>query len=455
MSTSPGAGGAIPPVPPLPDSARSASRNRLAQTWSDPSRRPILVIGFAAVMIAIILLMVAITQLSPSESAAVTPTPTVTSPQSVTLVPTVLHLRSRSFFINPVNVSKGRWNYNTDSGKAEWVFGTLINYLVGLPASQENTDMLQALSDADEITLDLSNGQTLHFKYSGRQFVSPGSVDIFSQSRPGLTLVLLGATSEQRLVVTANYAVESEVGKPGPGTLGQINTPIELGGVKVTVLSARFLYNAPGIPVGSAFYMVDYTVENTGADPIDAGKFQIELQDYSTQKYKVSLTASQLGPNAVAKGQILPGIAATFTSGFEVPSNVTGPVLTWIFSPQPGFKAQASVAVPLVGPTPTPDPRSRVAIQITQAYFNADQSEMIIVGGIGNPANATIVMDTPDISLKTPEGALGTLRDTEPPLPWNLGPGQNQSFTLHFDRLPSTSATLKILFASFELSGLR
>jgi hypothetical protein len=237
--------------------------------------------------------------------------------------------------------------------------------------------------------------------------------------------------------------------------MGQINTPIELGGVKVTVLSARFLYNAPGIPVGSAFYMVDYTVENTGADPIDAGKFQIDLQDYSTQKYKVSLTASQLGPNAVAKGQILPGIAATFTSGFEVPSNVTGPVLIWIFSPQSGFKAQASVAVPLVGPTPTPDPRSRVAIQITQAYFNADQTEMIIVGGIGNPTNATIVVDTPDISLKTPEGALGTLRTTEPPLPWNLGPGQNQSFTLHFDRLPSTSATLKILFASFELSGLR
>ena len=219
MSTSPGAGGSIPPVPPSPDSARSAARNRLAQTWSDPSRRPILIIGFAAVMIAIILLMVAITQLSPSGSEDATPTPAGGTPP-ITVVPTVLHLRSRSFLINPVNVSKkeGRWNYNADSGKAEWVFGTLVNYLVGLPASQENTDMLQALSNADEITLDLSNGQTLHFKYSGRQFVSPSSADIFSQSRPGLTLVLLGATTEQRLVVTANYAVESEVGKPGPGT---------------------------------------------------------------------------------------------------------------------------------------------------------------------------------------------------------------------------------------------
>ena len=436
-------------------------RDRLASSWADPSRRSALVIGFLAVGLALVLVIVAIGQFAPS-TPEVTPTPDTgcvincgSAQQLVPPLPQVLHLRDRSIFVTPVNVAKGRWTTSSDTGKAEWVFGTFVNYVVGLPASQANNDMLQALSQADEITIDLSSGQTLHFRYAGRQFVSPGSSDIFSQSRPGLTLVLLGENTDQRLAVTASYAADSEVGQAGPGVLAQINTPVEIGGAKVTVLSARLVLNAPGIPVGSSFYLVDFTVENVGTNPLDAANFQIELQDYANQKYKLSTTASQQGPNSPPKGQLPPGISATFTAGFEVPSNVNGPVLVWIFSPQPGFKAQANVAVPLVGPTPTPDPRSRVTVQITQAYLNDDQTEIILVGGIGNPTSSTIVVSTADVSLSSPDNVFATLRSTEPALPWNLGPGQNQSFTLHFSRLPSASATLKVLFASFELNGLQ
>jgi hypothetical protein len=312
--------------------------------------------------------------------------------------------------------------------------------------------MLQAMSEADEIALDLSNGQTLSFRYAGRQFISPGSTDIFAQTHPGLTLVLLGDNNSQRLVVTANYLPDSEVGKPVPSSLAQINTPVQLGTTKVTVLSGRYIVNAPGLPVGSAFYLVDFTVENITSSPINAGDFVVGLQDYANQKYRLSKEASSLGPNSPVTGTLQPGTAATFTAGFEVPTNVTGPVLVWTFKPTPSFKAQANVAVPLVGPTPTPDPRSKITVQVTQAYFSTDQSEMIIVGGIGNPTNSPVTISPADISLSTPEGILATLHSTEPPLPLNLGPGQNQTLTLSFSRLPSASAVLKVVFASFQLT---
>ena len=148
----------------------------------------------------------------------------------------------------------------------------------------------------------------------------------------------------------------------------------------------------------------------------------------------------------------MPGIAATFTSGFDVPANVTGPVLVWNFKPNAQFKAQASVAVPLVGPTPTPDPRSKLTVQITQAYFNTEQTEMIVVGGVGNPTGVPVTVNASDIALSTPDGVFATIRGSEPPLPFNVGPGQTLTFSLRFSRLPGASAILRILLSSFELN---
>ncbi len=431
-------------------------RNRLKASWTDPARRPVLLLGFGAVGLSIVLLLVALTQIGP-RAPEVTPTPTSSCvnclpTQTTQAIPKTLRLRSRSKSIVPVTVEKGAWKPTADIEKAEWVYGTLINYVIGLPASQENSDMLQAMSETDEIVLDLSNGQSLTFRYTGRQFVSAGSVDIFAQSRPGLTLVLLGDNTDQRVVVTADYVPDSEVGKTVPSSLAQINTPIELGGAKVTVISARLVVNAPGVTVGSAFYLVDFTVENTGADALDAAGFVVELQDYANQKYKLSEKASSIGPNPPPGGQLLPGIAATFTSGFDVPANVTGPVLVWNFKPNAQFKAQASVAVPLVGPTPTPDPRSKLTVQITQAYFNTEQTEMIVVGGVGNPTGVPVTVNASDIALSTPDGVFATIRGSEPPLPFNVGPGQTLTFSLRFSRLPGAKAILRILLSSFELN---
>ena len=455
----------MPPAPSTPPSSDKNSgtlMDRFKGAWSDPSRRPSLVFGLAAVALALILVVVALGQVS-GTNQTIQPTPVDTgcvvncgpNSQAASNLPKVLHVRGRSILLNPVSMSDGQWKASAEAGRAEWVYGTFINYLIGVPFSQENSDMLKALSAADELSLDLANGQALNFKFVGRQLVTANDAEIFAQTKPGLTIVLLGENSDQRLVVTASYSADSEVGKPAPGGYAQINSPIDIGGARVTVLSARLVFNAPGIQVGDAFYLVDFSVENIGTTPLDVSGFQIQLQDYAQQKYNLSAAASALGPNPAPKGTLQPGSLATFMSGFEVSTNVTGPVLVWIFSPQANFKAQANVAVPLIGPTPTPDPKTKVTVQITQAYYTPDQTELVLVGGLGNTAGGPIVVSAADISLKTPDGVFAILQSADPALPWNLTSGQNQTFTLHFARIPGGSAVLKILLATFELNGLQ
>ena len=434
--------------------------DRLKTSWRDPSKRPMLMLGFGAVGIAAVLLLVALTQLfGPNTASAPVPTPSPTCigpncpvPQSKPLVPQKLFVRDRVFEVTPVAVPKGVWKPTVSNGNVEWVYGTLINYLIGLPNSTENKDLLQALSAADKISLELSDGQTVDFTFGAQQQVPPDSKDTFSQQHPGLTLILLGQEGEQRLVVTADYDVNGEQNRTVPSSVVAINTPVEIGPVRVKVLSGRLVENAPGIPVGSAFYLVDFTVENISEDAVNVSDFVYELLDYARAKYKMSETASNLGPYPAPSGQLLPGISATFTVGFEVPSNITGPVLTWVFKPTAKFNGQANVAVPLIGPTPTPDPRSQLNVQISQAYYTPDQSQIIIVGSINNPTTALVPVGTADIVLSTPEGVLATFISAEPGLPWRIAPNDTLNFTLTFSRLPSNAAILKVLDRSFELT---
>ena len=381
MSTSPDNGSAPGSTPPVPPPLQSITMiDRLKASWSNPSKRPMLIFGFGAVGIALILLVVAAIQLIGGvETAKPTPTPTPTCvgpncppPVQSPLVPKKLYVRDRTFEITPVAVQKGKWPVGTgDDASATWVFGSLVNYLIGLPNNSENKDLLQAVSEADAITLELSDGQTVEFKFDAQQLVSPNNEAIFSQQHPGLTLLLLGDDGAQRLVVTANYNVDSETNRSVSSNVVAINTPVEIGDVRVKVLNGRLVENAPGIPVGSAFYLVDFTAENIGEEALNVADFAFELMDYARQKYKLSDTASKLGPNPPPAGQLLPGLSGTFTTGFEVPSNITGPILTWIFKPNASFKGQASVAVPLLGPTPTPDPRSQARVQIFAGLLHA------------------------------------------------------------------------------------
>ncbi|HET7377930.1 MAG TPA: hypothetical protein VFK30_14555, partial [Anaerolineae bacterium] len=118
--------------------------DRFKGAWSDPSRRPSLVFGLAAVALALILVVVALGQVS-GTSQTIQPTPVDTgcvvncgpNSQAASNLPKVLHVRGRSILLNPVSMSDGQWKASVEAGRAEWVYGTFINYLIGVPFSQE------------------------------------------------------------------------------------------------------------------------------------------------------------------------------------------------------------------------------------------------------------------------------------------------------------------------------
>ena len=368
-------------------------------------------------------------------------------------MPSALELKDQKFDVIPVEVTKGAWPYQRGTpNKAVWVFGTLINYVVGLEANSDNTTLLQSLTEADSIKLTTPGGKTLSFRYSGRQWVTVDKTDVFRQLRPGLTLVLLGEKGDQRLVVSASYVAESEPTPIGI-TTAKTGTPVEVSGARVTTLGGRLVKNVEGLPAGSAYYLVDFSVTASGSDVLDASLFQMELLDAAGKRYTLSIPASQASSYGPPGGQLLPETTLTATAGFIVPEALPGVNVFWIFSPTPdGPPARFQLSI--AAPTPTPEPRAFVTVQVIQARYSNDATEIVINGGIGNTAKEPVTVSLSDINLQAGV-TLVPVTSTEPELPWTLQPGQNLAFTVHFARPPAGTAILRMMQSSFELGGLQ
>ena len=439
-----------------------------------PQRRFIL-IGGAGGLIFLALVCVALgivltsRSRSPSTARGGTPTPLPASPAPPPIIsgpsgsvpltltaPSLLEVKGRRFEIIPVEVTKGAWPYQRSTlatTKAVWVYGTLVNYVIGLEANSDNTTLLQGITEADPIKLTALSGKAFSFRYSGRQWVTVDKTDVFRQLRPGLTLVLLGEQGDQRLVVSATYTAE---GEPTPSgiTAAKVGTPVEVAGARVTTLGGRLVTNVEGLPAGSAYYLVDFSVTASGRDVLDASLFQMELLDAAGNRYSLSIPASQAGSYGPAGGQLLQKTTLTATAGFIVPEVLPGPDVFWTFSPTPDGSAPARFQLSILGPTPTPEPRAFVTVQVIQARYSNDTTEIVINGGIGNTAKEPVTVSLSDINLQS-GGTLVTVISTDPELPWTLQPGQNLAFTIRFARPPAGTAILRMMQSSFELGGLQ
>jgi len=436
-------------------------------------RRLILVgVGGGLIFLALVCVALGITLVSRSRSPSVaghaTPAPTqgpsapvllAGSSGSVPLTltaPSAIEINSRKFEVIPVEVAKGTWPYQRGilgDDKAVWVFGTLINYVIGLEASPGNTTLLQGLTEADVIKLTTYSGRAVSFRYSGRQWVTVDKTDVFRQMRPGLTLVLLGEQGNDRLVVSASYLAEGEATPVGTA-LAKVGTLVDVAGARVSAIGGRLIRDVAGLPAGNAYYQVDFSVTATGPGALDASLFQMELGEASGKRYALSVPASQAGSYGLPGGQLLPGITLTATAGYVVPDDLPGVNVIWIFSPSAGDASPARFQLAVAGPPPTPDPRSLIAVQVTGARYSNDTAEIIISGGVGNTSKESVTVSLSDISLQA-GGSLVQVTVTQPDLPWVLQPGQNLAFTIRFARPPAGTAVFRMLQSSFELGGLQ
>jgi hypothetical protein len=371
--------------------------------------------------------------------------------------PTKLQIQDSTFEIKAVEIQKGVWRYQRGSpDSAQWVYGTLVNYVIGLEATTANTELVQALTEADIIQLTLANGRVLKFQFSGRQWIEQdAAADVFQQLRPGLTLALLGEKGTKRLVVTASYTSSVEP-LPIPGNdLVNVGTWVQVGEVRVVAIGGQLVQEAFDLTPGYFYYLVDFSVEALGSNALDASMFQMDLIDGQGKRYALSVPASQAGQYGPAGGQLEPGQILTATAGYLVPDTITGPMVEWTFSPLPGSRAPARVQLALAAaPSPTPDPRSSVTIQVNTVTYGPGLTEIVIHGGIGNPTDRVVTVNREEVTLQSGTASVSLIEAT-PAFPWSISPGENRAFVLRFAQPSPGTAILKILHWSFELGGLQ
>ncbi len=430
--------------------ADDSSRRMPRFTWTDPTNRRRLILGgiVAALFVVVVLLLVRRGDEPPID---LTPTP-----DDLTARPVSVSIEGTTFNLVPITVSDGRWRIaGAGADSAEWIYGTVINYVIGLYPNPETITLVEGLTENDPIVLKMSNGATLYFQVSGRQRVPADAVaNLFQQSRPGITLVVLGEGGAERLAITGLYDADRESPTIGETGLARVGSPAQLGSWRVTVLSGQ-LVSDPANPT-QAFYYVNFTVEYLGADPVSADTFDVKLIDGVRVEYIIDRAVSSNGAYAPPGGLVAPRNPTSFTAGYRVPADVPGPSLVWVFKPAPDATQSARFEVPIAKPTPTPAPNTQITVvNCCAATLNEDQTMLILSGGVGNPTEQSVTISQIDVSLSTPDNVFSDLRHAEPPFPWVIEPGQTMAFRLEFTRPPGFTAILRIVTLQFELNGLR
>lgn len=439
--------------------------------WSDPRGRPLLLVSSLALLgvCALSLFILALAVLSERDDSP-TPLPDadreVTPPITETLIvrvnntavpapiPNQLNIGNKTFRVVPMRIQDNRWEYDADArGTAYWAPGTLVNYVIGLHASAENREVVDALRPEDLITLDTSLG-TQRYRVTQQATIRDEDVALLiEQSSPRLTLVLLGEGGGQRRVVIAPFTDEGT-----PNQLTSVGTPINLGDARVRVLNQRLVPGtSAGLPAGMNYFQVDFEVTNIVTQVLDASQFFAELADGSNVAYPLSAKGSSAAnARGFTQGALQPGQTITATAGFEVPSTMPGPSLEWRFALERGNPYIARVAIPyrpiLVAPTAVPTPAPVAEVTIAGAQISPEGNELRIVGNARNLTDRFLSGSLADVSLGGPGGQLYPLNSSLPAFPWNITPGETLVFQLSFAR-PQTSepVTFTLFGQSFRI----
>ena len=450
----------------------SGASNVFGPLWDDPRARPLLLISLlllvgvcalACFIVGLVLIserntFTGIFNTAPSGPTA-TPPPiediVVNGTRMPAAVPTQLTIGSNTYIIERALLDEQHnWKYDAEKKKTGyWVAGTLVNYVIGLPTSEENKALFDSLKPNDLLFLATGVGN-LRYRVSEVGAIKDDDLTILrDQTSPRVTLILLGEGNGERRVVISNYTDESVANE-----LTAIGVPINLGDVRVIATGQRLLAgNQVGLPPGRNYYQVNLQVTNLVTRIVDAGQFFTELEDGAGSKYVLSEPGSSAASaNGWAKGALQPTGQAndtiTVTAGFEVPDTLAGPNLKWQFAIDKNAPEIAKVAIPykqlVVQPTIAPTGAPRAHVTIVNANISPEGNELRIVGEISNLTAEPLTVSLADIKLDTAAGQPIALNQAIPPLSpaWTINPGATLTFQANFIRPPGGTEVIFSLF---------
>jgi hypothetical protein len=461
-------------APESPASDETAVNPTLSQRFSDMPNKPVLfgaagvaiLVGLGACVICVLALLL-LQEFRNDNPPAVTEEPTVTplaavptsQPQivgvsgsgtiSVTLgTPLLLRLGEQEFdVVADIIGADGVWAPDlSNESQATWISGTIINYVLGLADTEANEALLSQLAPGDEIQL-ITNGRTsFTFNFAERNLVPVNDTSIYTQQAPGITLILLSADGNERLVVRGparSSEIESE-----PANVVEIGDTAQLDNYQITPNSAIYIADRAEIPAGFAFFQVEYAIQNVGLTALDTSNLKLTLVDELGNEYALNPAASQSGNYPVLNGFLNANQVMNATAGYQVPLGLDSETVNWVVTNQE-TGAQAIIQLPFTGGETA---EQGASISVFRAEVSPDLTGLNLGGQITNLGTQPLVVSASDVELRTPDGAVYLLLSTNPPLPWTVAPGATVQFFLSYQRPSGGNAVFRVLNQEFQIT---
>jgi len=388
-----------------------------------------------------------------AESVSVVKLTTFTSPPTIsadvavvqesgtpilTVRPNQLDIAGTIYPVIAVLPEQGRWPIpHEQRGIAVWLYGTVINYVVGVPYVPTTESLLASLTSAHRITLTLDNGSALVFGSPLAQRVAVEDLSPMTQDKPGLTVMMLDSSQTNRLVVQARYLPEESI----------FSQDQRIDGMKFEVVES----NVQKETEDSFYFIIEYQVTNESGADKDATFFDLVLEDSNGQRYTLHDAATTWGKYGRLNRVLLDGEIATGSAGYQVPRTMPSPV-TWIIRSDAtsanSTRFSLSYEPPQPGP-PQPD------VELSDVFDDVTRNVIVINGTLYNDGESPLVVTLANINL-TYSGGASSMQTSNPLLPWNIGPDGYQEFEVQFSRPTGVdSVLLEILGFTFRIEGLQ
>jgi hypothetical protein len=300
---------------------------------------------------------------------------------------------------------KGEMRYNeatmlSDNPVAVWLFGTVLNYAIGVPES-----MARNLEPGDRIRLSTDTGASLRFVVAEtQQGANYEAGRLLSQNRLGLTLFALPSVAEDDVsFVLANYDLDSEeTTAPALYDLGE-RVPLA-DDARLQVTAVQFSDTADGdirIVVGGI------------AQHIPGGRSIL-----------LSLAAGGEQTTAVP---LTPGSGGVWQASLTLPDSIAGLPLMAEFRLLPDGR----LAVVQLGDAPRL--REQVEVEIAGAWRDAEQDQVVVELSVTNPGEGAVYLDAGFIQMIIEGGDADEMTgQMVPRLPLLLDPGETAVITVSF-----------------------
>jgi len=320
---------------------------------------------------------------------------------------------------------KGELRFNeatmtSDNPVAVWLFGTVLNYAIGIPDS-----MVRNLSPDDRITLSTDTGASLGFVVDEIRTGTNYEVGrVLSQNRIGLTLFALPAMADDDVsYAIANYDVSGE--EQQRQAVHEIGETFSMRAVgELTITGVHVEHDA-----GEALRII---VSGQLTDRLDE-TIMLSLAAGREQTMAVEIAADEAGEWAVA---------------FTLPADVAGlPLLAEL-------RALPAGELALVRAGEVPRLIEQLNISVTDAAWDEANGGVVMGISVHNPADGAVFLGSDFIQLQSEGGdAYESIGQVVPRLPAFIGPGETLELMMTF--LPiSASAQVKIGADLWELAGL-